>query len=479
MTPETAQAPQLLSNLPPGTSHWQWIFGVIVSSSFILYGLEAGWMSPMSIIFTSDNSPVGYPLSNSAISWLASIVSFVAAFTVPIFAHLTDDYGRKWVLLFATFPQLASVLLRIFFPNIIMLSIARALSGISASGVFVIVTVYLREISQHNIIAALGSLPVLMQNTGVFLIYLIGAYFDYFTVLWIMLVFPVSMIILLWKIPESPEFLVKEGLMDKAHDTVAFLRGLKPNDERVIADVEFLKRLEDQFAHLPKTNFYVIFKDKAWRKAFILIFVLFTCHAWNGAMVIVAYASTIVRVAEHGHLSFIRPELQCLCFPVVMITASLCFVFVAEKLGRRHLQAVAYIITVIALTVLGISLLLEDIYKCSDGPQWLHVLCMTATVAMYSGGIRPLPSIIITEMFSFKVRAKVMGVLTTYGWLVVSSQLFTYGFLVDIVGLPITFLMYAAVNLIGMIFALLLPETKGRTPEDIRNIFIGHSSPKN
>ncbi|XP_047510091.1 facilitated trehalose transporter Tret1-like isoform X2 [Pieris napi] len=358
MTPETAPAPQVLSNLPPGTSHWQWIFGIIVSSSFILYGLEAGWMSPMSIIFTSENSPVGYPLSNSAISWLASIVAFVAAFTVPIFAHLTDDYGRKWVLLCATLPQMASVLLRIFFPNIIILSIARALSGISASGVFVIVTVYLREISQHDIIAALGSLPVLMQNTGVFLIYLIGAYFDYFTVLWIMLVFPVSMIILLWQIPESPEFLVKEGLMD-------------------------------------------------------------------------------------------------------------------------HLQAVAYIVTVIAFTVLGISLLLEDIYQSIDIPQWLHVLCMTATVAMYSGGIRPLPSIIITEMFSFKVRAKVMGVLTTYGWLVVSTQLFSYGFLVDVIGLPLTFLLYAVVNLIGMIFSLLLPETKGRTPEDIRNIFMHHSSPKN
>lgn len=94
------------------------------------------------------------------------------------------------------------------------LIIARIFSGIAAGGTFSIIPIYVKEISQDNIRGTLGFLMVLIQNIGVLIMYTLGAYLNYYTVIWIALTVPALSLILMIMAPESPTYLVKIGKHD-------------------------------------------------------------------------------------------------------------------------------------------------------------------------------------------------------------------------------------------------------------------------
>lgn len=68
---------------------------------------------------------------------------------------------------------------------------------------------YVKEICQQDLTGILGTFPILMHTTGIFLMYLIGAYLEYKTVIIIVTVVPLFTIIAMINAPESPAFLVK------------------------------------------------------------------------------------------------------------------------------------------------------------------------------------------------------------------------------------------------------------------------------
>ncbi|CAG4939759.1 unnamed protein product [Colias eurytheme] len=448
-----------------GHTYWQWIFGIIANMGFLVFGLEAAWISPTTKKLQAADSPLGAPLTNQEISLMASINCFSAALVVPIYAIIADRFGRKWAVLFSTIPAFLSIILRLTVPNVIALIIARAVAGISSSGTFAITPIYIRELSQNSLIGILGSISVLMQNLGFLIMYLIGAYFDYFTVLWIFLAFPLAMGVLMLKAPESPAFLVKRGKIDEAYTAIAFLRGLKTDDKEIKTEIEYMQKQEETFKNLPKVDLKAIFKDKAWRHGLLLMFSIFTIYAWNGAFATITYASAILE--STGSNLGISPEMQTLSFPIVMIVASLLFTSIAERFNRKPLLIGSFLISAIALVCLGIAMRMQS-YGYTI-PNWLPVTCLMIVVAFYAGGVRTLPFIILTEMFNFQARAKVMGCISTYAWLTTTSQLFAYTPLTDAFGIYTTFILYGFLNLVGALFTSILPETRGKTDEIIRD----------
>lgn len=96
----------------------------------------------------------------------------------------------------------------------ISLIIARIISGIAAAGIFNIIPMYVKEISQENIRGSLGSLLVLSQNIGILIMYVIGAYMNFYHVTYIAICVPVLVALTMLKAPETPEFLIKQGKID-------------------------------------------------------------------------------------------------------------------------------------------------------------------------------------------------------------------------------------------------------------------------
>lgn len=81
---------------------------------------------------------------------------------------------------------------------------------------------YVKEISQENITGILGTFQILMHTTGIFLMYVMGAYLDYTTVIIIVTGLSVLTLIALTKAPESPAFLVKQDRIEVSDKECTF-----------------------------------------------------------------------------------------------------------------------------------------------------------------------------------------------------------------------------------------------------------------
>ncbi|CAK1543356.1 unnamed protein product [Leptosia nina] len=446
-----------------GHTYKQWLIAILANVALFVYGIENSWISPMTKILQSQNSPAGQPLSDYAISWIASLMCFSAVFGTAMYAYIADRYGRKIAVMGLLYPQGLSWALKLY-PTPVTLTLSRIVGGIPAGGCFNVVPMYVKEISQDNIRGTLGSLLILSQNLGVLYMYIIGAYLDYYSVQWAIISIAFVAAILMIKAPEAPAFLIKKGKIGEAIETVASLRGLPKDDKAVLEIIDEMKKQEEQFENLPRIALKDLFTDEKWRRSVLIVLVAASVHGWSGAYAIIVYAFTLLSYA--GADFDISPEVQSFCFPIVMIAACFLNAVFVDRLGRKPLLAGAYVASTVSFAVLATTLLLNK--NGGSAPGWLPLLAMIVCVFAYAGGISSMLYIIMTEIFNFQIRGKVMGVVVTYIWFVESLQLLIYAPISNFFGYHTLFYIFAGINLVGFIFTLLfIPETKGKSEEEV------------
>ncbi|XP_053617858.1 facilitated trehalose transporter Tret1-like [Plodia interpunctella] len=448
-----------------GHTYVQWIVAFVAEMTLLTYGLQAGWVSPMKVILQSESSPAGRPLTEMEMTWVASAVPLAGVIGVPLFVYIADSYGRKVGVLVMAIMQMCCWIIKLSTTNIICLIIARILAGIPAGGCFQLIPVYVKEISQDNIRGMLVSMFLLMQNLGILMIYAMGSYLGYYTVLWIVLTMSVASVLALIKAPESPSFLVKIGKYEEAAATMAFLRGLDMNHKEILGEVNLLKEDDRHFKSLPDITLLAILKNRSYRTGLLLVVIIITVQAINGNYAMFTYASSVF--SESGVT--LSPELQSLSIPIVMILGSFTSMSCVDKFGRKVLLTLTFAIITAALISLGTILTMR--HQGGSFPNWLPVVIIIVSVWSHAAGVAPMPYVIMSEMFNFQIRAKVLGCVVSYAWFVSFLQLFAFGPAISLIGLHNTMYCFAAVNLVGVFLTLLIvPETKGKSVEEIEKM---------
>ncbi|XP_059061366.1 facilitated trehalose transporter Tret1-like [Achroia grisella] len=453
------------SDLPrkPGKTIMQWILAILVNTTMFTYGLQAGWISPMTKVLQSKTSSVvDQPISDASLTLIASTMPLIAVLGVPLCSYLADRYGRRVGVLAVAVPQALCWIIKIFTTSVPGLLIARIFAGIAAGGCFCITPMYVKEISQDNIRGLLISLMGLNQNLGFLFMYTMGAFLNYYTVLWIVVWLPLVLIVLLIKVPESPAYLIKLEKYEAAASNIALLRGRKPDDKEVVYEIDCMKNEDTYFKSLPDVSFSSILKTKPWRKGLLLLLLLITVQAGNGCFAIITYASSIL-VGSGVTLS---PDIQTLSIPAVMIIGSVFSIACVEKVGRKLLMSSTFGITVVSFLCLASIILVQ--HQGGSVPGWLSVMSIIAAVWAYAAGVAPIPYVVMAEMFNFQIRAKVLGCIVTYAWFISFVQLFAFTPISNALGAHTMFYCFAGINLLGVFVTLVLvPETKGKTVEEI------------
>ncbi|KAI8423632.1 hypothetical protein MSG28_012693 [Choristoneura fumiferana] len=444
-----------------GTIHRQWIIGFIATITVLTYGLQSGWMSPFIIVLQSENSPSGYSLSNYEISWIASGISVLAIISAVIFSYIADAIGRRYTLIMIAIPQIFGFALKLVSAHPICLFVSQAFCGIAGGGVYCVAPIYIKEISQDSLRGVLGSSGILLQSLGITIMYAMGAYIDYYTVLWIVVWLPILNVVALFKVPESPAFLVKKGQFEEATKVMAWLRGVDIDDKEVERDISLTKTELAMYENLPSVSFKSIFTEKSSRRGLGLSFLMIIMLDLGGNYAILAYASVIIRNAGVT----IAPDLQTILFPALMTIGSLASALTVEKFGRKPLIILSVIFTGIPLLILGSAILIQQ--RGGIMPPWLPVLCIGICL-FASGQHMPLPFIVMSEMFSIELRSKVLGLLVTFGWLLCAIQTVIFAAVTEYFGMHTLFFFFAFINFIGVIiFWIKMPETKGKTNAQI------------
>jgi sugar porter (SP) family MFS transporter len=180
-----------------------------------------------------------------------------------------------------------------------------------------------------------------------------------------------------------------------------------------------------------------------------------------GINTVIYYAPTIF-----GYAGFHSATTAILATSVVGVTnvvATIASMLLVDRVGRRPLLLIGLVGIVITLAVMGAVF---AIGPSSAGP--LVLICLLGYIICFAVGMGPVFWIMGAELFPTRLRGVGSSISTVGNWsanLLVSVTFLT---LIQMVGKPVTFWIYAALGVVAFIFCFtLVPETKGRPLEDI------------
>ncbi len=259
-------------------------------------------------------------------------------------------------------------------------------------------------------------------------------------------------------VPESPRWLAKNGKPDRAHGVLTKIGG-DSYASAAVADIkstlagEEIKRV--RFADL---------LEPGMRKVIVLGVVLAVFQQWCGINVIFNYAEEIFRAAGYDISSVLKN---------IAWTGSvnLAFTFVAlgvvDRGGRRPLMLFGSAALAIIYVALG--------FCYFSGVKGLPMLMLVlAAIGCYAMSLAPVTWVVISEIFPNRIRGAAMAVAVSSLWMACFLLTYTFPMLNAKLGSAGTFWLYAGICVAGFLFIKFkLPETKGRTLEQIERELVG------
>jgi MFS family permease len=124
---------------------------------------------------------------------------------------------------------------------------------------------------------------------------------------------------------------------------------------------------------------------------------------------------------------------------------------------------------VLSLGILGLAFLLPAL---SGIVGWIAIGSLAMYIVFFAVGLGPVFWLLISEIYPLEVRGAAMSVASVGNWASNLLVSLTFLSLVGAIGRPFTFWLYAVVGVASLVFVyLLVPETKGRSLEDIQNLW--------
>lgn len=124
-----------------------------------------------------------------------------------------------------------------------------------------------------------------------------------------------------------------------------------------------------------------------------------------------------------------------------------------------------------------ISMLILAIYSSSFGlnlpyRSWISTFCLLAYIVTSTFGFLTIPFTMLPELFPQRVRGVTAGLTVCLAYLLSFIAIKVYPSMLLIMGNELIFLFYGLVSLLGTVFVyFILPETKGKTLQEIENLF--------
>ncbi|GAB0086102.1 TRET1 [Sergentomyia squamirostris] len=130
---------------------YQYLATICGNIATIVFGITVSWVSPiMPVLFSDENILPSGPISKDQAAWINSVMCLGAFAGNLVFGTLVDRIGRKWSLFFLAIPNAISFCLILVAQDADYLMAARAIGGIAGGGLFVVLPIYINEISEDR-----------------------------------------------------------------------------------------------------------------------------------------------------------------------------------------------------------------------------------------------------------------------------------------------------------------------------------------
>ncbi|CAD7088661.1 unnamed protein product [Hermetia illucens] len=191
-------------------------------------GHGIAWCAPSLPLLQSENSPlISGPITVEEASWIGSMVCIGGVIGSFLFGVLADQVGRKKALYLLIIPHIGFWLLIMFGTTPVHLYIARLLSGTSGGGAFIVIPIFVADISDNKIRGALGSVITISFNTGLLSGFILASHLSYSLYPRIIIGFAAFYILAIYSLPETPQYLIKTKRNDEAENALRFYRNFE------------------------------------------------------------------------------------------------------------------------------------------------------------------------------------------------------------------------------------------------------------
>ncbi|KAI8566128.1 hypothetical protein RHMOL_Rhmol02G0015700 [Rhododendron molle] len=248
----------------------------------------------------------------------------------------------------------------------------------------------------------------------------------------------IAILLGLFFIPESPRWLAKIG---KQKEFEAALRKLRGKDADVSREEAEIQAYIEVLQSLPKSQMLDLV-DRRYIRAVTIGVGLMIFQQFGGINAFGFYASDIF--TEAG----ISGKAGTIAYAIIQVPITLVGAILMDKSGRRPL-------------LMGQSLLIG----------WDPILAVAGVlifVVSFSIGMGAIPWVIMSEIFPMQVKGIAGSLVTLVNWLGAWAVSYTFNFLMSWSSSG-TFFLYAAFSALTVLFvAKVVPETKGKTLEEIQ-----------
>lgn len=288
--------------------------------------------------------------------------------------------------------------------------------------------------------------------------------------LWMQMMFPAIVFVFAWFLPESPRWLYTNGKQEQAKAFLTKYHGNgNPDSEWVKLQMwEYEAHLELQGADKRWWDYRALFKNRASRYRLMANCLTSLFGQWAGNGVVSYFLTKVLQTAGVSN-DTTRSNLFVAMNAVQIVLAAIGCTTV-DTFGRRPL--LIWVNIGCAICWIGVSA--ASGVQASKGDKVSSAVTVAFIYifqAVYSFGWTPLQALYPVEVLSFEMRAKGMAF---------SNMFVTAGTLVNQFGFPVAlaniewktylvFLVWCFVQ--AAIIWWIMPETKGRTLEELDDIF--------
>lgn len=427
-----------------------------------------GWNSPSIPILRAPDSPV--PLTGDESSWvIVMAVVGVVIFSYPAL-FLMDLYGRKIMLLTGVIPLLIGWLITGLASSLWMLLVARAFFGMSYAFIYMIIPIYLGEISSPKIRGYSITTMFVMGRLGILFIFSLAPYLSIATMAWISMVPPVLFFATFIWMPESPYHLIGKDRTAEARQVLVKLRGhneVNAEFKQMVDNVNESRQNQGTFRELvsPKN-----------RKGLVNLFVIIILDYLSGNAAIQDYSQTIFSKIE----SSLKPEE----ISIILAGVSLVSVFIGnaavDHWGRKALLLISVTGCAICNTIVCVYFNLSERQKADMSAYgWLPILAIMTFKVMHGLGLGIIAYIMIGENIPKHLKSIAGGLCLLIAAATDIIVIKSFQAISEGVGGDVSFAIFAVCLYLAIPFIIWrVPETKGKTFDEILKLLRPKNSMK-
>ncbi|XP_026332677.1 facilitated trehalose transporter Tret1-like isoform X2 [Hyposmocoma kahamanoa] len=373
-----------------GSVRKQILTALLATIPTLTYGIQLGWLSPMRQLLKSPTGPASPPITDGTISWMAAALPLAAILGVPFFSYSSDKFGRKICIIAISLLHSISWTIKLTSVTPTSLIIARAIGGLGTGGCFVVIPVYIKEISQDSIRGALASLTMTMCKVGVIFVYAVGMWSSYKGNQAVFLTIAVLHVIVFCFLPESPNYSLRLGKEKKASRTIAWLRSVP--ETLVTSELNKLKEEQQQYETASKVSLLSAMRDRTVFSALRMTLTLMAMQTLSGSFALMNFAADVFERVDAQW----SPNTLALFMGSLQLAGSFFTTMSIERFGRK---------IPLACSSLAVSICMISLATCflvGMTSSWPRVAAVCIAILAYGVGLAPVPMVIMAEVFPFE-----------------------------------------------------------------------------